>query len=268
MSSRHRTLEFKGTKIVEVRVADKMAVTHSYTIQVHISKAGILGKHIFICFREPTGTVFGPKVQEAIEELLSTCRNVRVACSKSGKFSKSIMQEWFNQVFLLDKGDDPSLLILDSWSGQGPSAELEASNLMIDYIPKGATKYVQPLDVYFFRQYKLLVKNIVEHCRDAYFRNETTVKPSNRFFVIKLHSFCFNQLHHPRFSRMWMYAWQEAGYHFGEPILTFENVIEILLVHRRSREAKCNAHAEFPIVKCVYCGVFLCLRCLIEPIHL
>ena len=57
---RNRTLSPKGEKIVEVRVVAKTAVSHSYTIQVHLSKAGKLGKNIFICFQEPkTGDHFG-----------------------------------------------------------------------------------------------------------------------------------------------------------------------------------------------------------------
>ena len=102
--------------------------------------------------------------------MLATCRNVSVTSSKSGKLTTPVLQEWFTDVFSPDLQDEPSMVLLDAWGGQGPSAELATQGLSIEYIPKGATKYVQPLDVYFFRQYKLFVKNIVERCRNAYFR--------------------------------------------------------------------------------------------------
>ena len=59
---RNRTLQCKGTRVVEARIADMMAVTHSYTIQLQLSKAGTLGSHLFISFRESTGKGFGPQV--------------------------------------------------------------------------------------------------------------------------------------------------------------------------------------------------------------
>ena len=44
---------------------DKNSLTHSYTIQVHISAAGKLGKRLFVCFQEPKGC-FGPQISERL----------------------------------------------------------------------------------------------------------------------------------------------------------------------------------------------------------
>lgn len=263
---RNRTLTFKGEKIVEARVVASNDTTHSYTIQVHMSKAGVLGSHIFICFQEKDG-VFGPRVQTTVDSVLQSCTNVRVTASKSGKFTKRIMQNWFSETFLQD-APDQSILILDSWSGQGPKASLSSPNVIISYIPEGATKYVQPLDVYFFRQYKLLVKNVVEVCRDLYHGGQSRIKPGNRNFIIRLHSVCFNQLSHPRFSRMWQYAWRKPGYTVEESESAFENVIQILLNPLNSPAAICTLHHMSPIFKCVYCAAYICYSCLADPIHL
>ena len=66
-----------------------------YTIQLQLSKAGTLGSHLFNCFREPTGKGFGPQVQKQLSEVLSIRRNVKVTCSKSGKRTTPLLQEWF-----------------------------------------------------------------------------------------------------------------------------------------------------------------------------
>ena len=263
---RNRTLTFNGEKIVEARVVAAHDISHSYTIQVHMSKAGVLGSHIFICFQEKDG-VFGPRVQPAVDNVLQSCSNVRVAASTSGKFTKRIMQDWFSEVFLQDVSDQ-SILILDAWSGQGPGASLSSPNVLISYIPEGATKYVQPLDVYFFRQYKLLVKNVVEVCRELYLGGQCRIKPGNRYFIIRLHSVCFNQLSHPRFSRMWRYAWRKPGYTVDGESQPFENVIQILLSPLNSPAAICSVHNMNPIFKCVYCAAYICHSCLLDPIHL
>ena len=145
---RNRILAFKGEKVVEARVTASNAVSHSYSVQVHMSKAGKLGQRMFICFQEQTGTTFGPRVQEDIHDLLTVCSNVAVACSKSGKFTKTLIRQWLDEIFLSDVNGN-AVLILDAWKGQGPSAEMNAANVSIEYIPEGATKHVQPLDVFF-----------------------------------------------------------------------------------------------------------------------
>ena len=151
---RNPSLAFKEEKIVEATVADSNAVSHSYTLQLHPSKAGELSSHLFIRLQEKIGSNFGPHVQEKIDDVLRSCPNLRFACTKSGKFTTQIMQQWFNEVFLTDIKEQ-SMLTTDAWAGQGPTAGLSSPNSTLEYIPKGATKYIQPLDVYFFRQHKI-----------------------------------------------------------------------------------------------------------------
>lgn len=265
---RNRTITYKGEKIVEARVTNKSGTTHSYTLQLHMSKAGKLGKRAMICFQEPkTKDHFGPLIQRNLDELLEVCSNIAVTCSSSGKFSKTLMRDWFDRVFSQDVHSE-SLLILDAWSGQGESAQLVLPDVSIEYIPDGATKYIQPLDVYFFRQYKILIKNVVEACRDAYFSEESKVRPSCRYFIVRLHSLCLNQVSHPRFFNMWRYAWQKPGYVVDESVDSFEDLSEILLKPLRQPDARCMTHDRLPLMRCVYCHDFICLSCFFDPIHL
>ena len=265
---RNRTIARKGEKIVEARVVDHNAVSHSYSIQVHMSKNGTLGSKIYIVLQEKTGGAFGPSVQQKLNEILEYCPNVVVSCTKFGKFTSDLMRKWFTDTFLLDVAGSPeSLLLLDAWSGQGPTAGLDDARVSIEYIPKGATKYVQPLDVYFFRHYKTLVKNIMESCRDLYLDEEIAVRPANHYFIVKLHCVCYNQLQHPRFKEAWKYAWRKPGYEVEGERARFEKISDVLFGPLNSRESHCLIHDDFPLLKCVYCDQFLCFECMFHPVH-
>ena len=92
---------------------------------------------------------------------------------------------------------EASLLLLDSWSGQtdtGFSARGFGNrelNLLKKIIPPKTTKYCQPLDVYFFCQYKLFAR-----CTEEKIRHDegNAVKLHDRIFIFKLHSLICNQL--------------------------------------------------------------------------
>lgn len=264
---RNRTLAKKGEKIVESRVVSPNAVSHSYTIQVHLSKSGQLGSKIFIVFKE-LANQFGPRVQEEVNSVLQICPNIAVTATTSGKFTTKVMQDWFSDVFAEDL-QPRTVLLLDAWTGQGSNAQLETlvENVEIAYLPKLSTRYIQPLDVYFFRQYKILARNITEVCRDSHFSDNSVAKPENRYFIMKLQCICFNQVSHPRFTRMWRYAWQKPGYDLEERVEEFECLNQILINPTRARDAKCDEHDDFPIIKCVYCDKFLCFTCMFEPVH-
>ena len=86
-----------------------------------------------------------------------------------------------------------------------------------------ATKYVQPLDVYFFRQFKLFWKRITDYIRAS----ESPYKLNDRIFIITMLSFVYNQLCSPQFENMLIYAWQKAGYDVDQRVDSFKNVLDI-----------------------------------------
>lgn len=143
----NRTLAKKGEKIVEARVVSANAVSHSYTIQVHLSKSGTLGSKIFIVFKE-LANQFGPRVQEEVNSVLEICPNIDVTATTSGKFTTKVMQDWFSGVFVQNL-QPKTVLLLDAWTGQGSNAQLESlvQNVEVVYLPKLSTRYIQPLDV-------------------------------------------------------------------------------------------------------------------------
>ena len=90
-------------------------------------------------------------------------------------------------------------------------------------IPPKATKYVQPFDVYFFRQFKLFCKRITDYVRAS----ESLYKLNDRIFIITMLSFVYNQLCSPAFTNMLIYAWQKAGYEVDQRVESFKSVLEI-----------------------------------------
>ena len=123
-----------------------------------------------------------------------------------------------------------SLLLLDSWSGQtdtGLSARAFGNrelNLHTKIIPPKTTKYCQPLDVYFFRQYKLFARRIEENIRHD---KGNAVRLHDRSFIFKLHSLIYNQLSAPQYQHMRRYAWEAIGYVSQDMPLPFRNVLDI-----------------------------------------
>ena len=59
-------------------------------------------------------------------------------------------------------------------------------------VPPKTTKYAQPLDVYFFRQYEIYAKKITDFIKLRF----SIMQPKllDRFLIIKLHSVIYNEL--------------------------------------------------------------------------
>lgn len=146
-----RTYDFVGAKHVPAVVVDKNAMTHSYTIMVHISKAGKLGSRLYLCFQEVKGA-FGPKVLQAVEETVSSVANsVVVEASTSGKMTKRHVDSWTQACFEPEIGaTGDTYLLLDAWGGhkhvetqtQDDDLEMttEPQKFQVKLLPKGTTK--------------------------------------------------------------------------------------------------------------------------------
>lgn len=146
-----RTLEQKGTKIVESRIN-----------QPTLSAAGRLITPLFIVLQEQGG-VFGPIVSRNMFKH----KEILVMPTTSGKVTKDIMKAWFLQVYFPNVANN-SCLLVDAFTTyrDRQAIDLEkppTSTYAVEVIPKGTTGMVQPLDVYFFRLYKNFVKKIGTH---------------------------------------------------------------------------------------------------------
>jgi len=191
------TLATIGQKTVVASVSSVSATTHSYTIQPTISLNGQLTGPLYICLQELDGK-FGPNVKISVDSHLQTCRNIVVTCSKSGKLQKGHVKYWVENV-LSSAITQKCLLILDSWTGQKDDLLFESMtgtkkcNRL--QIPPKATQYIQPLDVYGFRQWKIFVRKITDFIE----LHNINVDINNRLNIITMHSLIHYQLSSPKF---------------------------------------------------------------------
>ncbi|KAJ4445334.1 hypothetical protein ANN_07139 [Periplaneta americana] len=92
-------------------------------------------------------------------------------------------------------------------------------------IPPKKTKYFQPLDIYFLRQYKIYARRITDCVRTLAENPELNL--GNRVFIMKMHSVIHNQLSAPVYRPMLQYSWQSAGYVNREQDSDFRKVIQV-----------------------------------------
>ena len=115
--------------------------------------------------------------------------NVFEDSSVSGKMTKEHLKTFFLSV-LNPHLSTKSLALCNPWSGhEDEKVLLEASggkDADLKIIPPKTTKYAQPLDVYFFRQYKIHSKRITDFIK----LRSSNLQPTlhDRFFIVKLHS--------------------------------------------------------------------------------
>ena len=115
-----------------------------------------------------------------------------------------------------------SLVLCDSWSEHKDEQVLVEAfggkDVDLKIIPSKTTKYAQPLDVYFFRQFKSYAKRITDFIK----LRSSNMQPKfhDRFFIMKLHSVIYNQLYAEacgpmlslRMAERWLRYWYECMY--------------------------------------------------------
>jgi len=262
-----RTLSDKGEKETFAMVQSVNSLTHSYTVQVLISNDGYLAPKLFICFQEAGGK-FGPRVQERVRESQPT--NVVVTCTTSGKLTKSSLGFWVSSC--LDPIiSEQTLLLQDSWTTQGDreiyDRNLKNSSLLhVETIPPKATRYIQPLDVYFFRQYKIMVRRFQDDVRCSAAQSALT-RLNDRVFIMQMHSFLYNQLSSPKFREMLLYAWKASGYSIDEPLSSFKNVLEVCF-HDIFEDCSVNQCSSIAFIHCSHCNLPLRSYHCLNPLHI
>ena len=127
---------------------------------------------------------------------------------------------------LVNGVSEKCILLLDSWTGQKNNSLFDAmsgSNSCLRLqIPPKTTPYIQPLDVYGFRQWKTFVRKIT----DIIELDKLDIDLKDRLNIITMHSLIYDQLSSPKFNKMWRYSWFKSGYTNTHPGL-FQNVLEV-----------------------------------------
>jgi hypothetical protein len=231
------------------------ATTHSYTIQPTVSLSGSLIGQLYICLQETDGK-FGPHVKKSVEAHLTKCRNIVVTTSKSGKLQKGHVKYWVDNV-LVNSVSEKCILLLDSWSGQKDSSLFDSMSgskpCLRLQIPPKTTQYIQPLDVYGFRQWKTFVRKIT----DIIELDEIDIDLKNRLNIITMHSLIYDQLSSSKFNKMWRYSWYKSGYTNTHPGL-FQNLEEVCF---SSIIEQCEENCEeIVFIQCSHCEKSICFN--------
>ena len=166
------------------------AISHSYTIQPIITMNGDLLPKMLICLQELTGE-FGPRVSND----LPNYPNIIIKCSKSGKLTKELVIQ-FNRELIKPLFNTEFIYIADSWSGQTDQEIYEnifERKCKFISIPPHCTSLIQPLDVYFFRFWKLFAKRMYNE--NILYSWKIDMKQRNN--IIKIHAMIHNQFSSP-----------------------------------------------------------------------
>ncbi len=101
-------------------------------------------------------------MSDNIRANLPKMKNVVVTCSASGNVTTSLVKYWRDKCLFPSLSSHKTLLISDSWSGQADQNDIYESirGLKRLVIPWKMTSEIQPLDVFFNRQWKVIVRKV------------------------------------------------------------------------------------------------------------
>jgi len=253
-----RTLSYVGEKATLLAVRSKNKITHRYTVQPTINLAGQIVGPVFVCLQEKDG-----RMGERVRKNLFHANNVVASCSSSGKLNTSLVQYWINNCLSPSLSHSRTLLLSDSWNGQSEKHGFynEIRGLKRLQIPFKTTLKIQPLDVFFNRQWKVIARRLY----DRILLDDMDTDVTERNNILKLQSLTHNQLSAPVFTAMIKYAWFKAGYldvHPGR----FKTVTEVCFGFN---DLQCHMHncSSCSFIQCSYCGSVLCIEHFFNNYH-
>ncbi|CAF3058441.1 unnamed protein product [Rotaria sp. Silwood2] len=243
----NRTLTYMGEQSTWSSVRSVYNTTHSYTIQNTITMRGTVFGPLYLCLKEQTG-----HMSDKIKENLFHAQNVVVTCSKSGKLTSSLVTYWRDHC-LIPNLSSKTLLLVDSFpSHANPDVYKHLKDFEFRVIPPKTTSIIQPLDVYYNRQYKMILRRIFDYVR----LDDIHINLAERNNVIKLHSLVNSQMKSKAFEPMIKYAWYRSGYLKTDPG-PFRNVKEICFTFEKDKCCEENCIND-QIIRCSWCQHELC----------
>jgi hypothetical protein len=178
--------------------------------------------------------------------------NIVLTCSKSGKLSRSHVEYWRDNV-LMQNVPKKSLLLSDSWSGQGDvKLYRKVPGCTRLEIPPWTTDQIQPLDRYFNRQLKYIIRRVY----DRVMLDQLPISMRQRDNIIKLTSLAHNQMCSEAFESMIKFAWFSSGYTDNNPGF-FRSVKQVCFSFTSTTCQKKDC-LECPFIACSWCRRTLC----------
>ena len=206
---------------------------------------------IYLCLREINGLM-----GENIKSNLPRVENVFVTCSASGKWTTSLVEYWRDNCLMSSLSSQKTLLLSDSWSGKanGKGIYESVKGLKRLEIPWKKTSKIQSLDLFFNRQWKIIVRKVYERV----ILDEIDIQLAQRNNIIRLQSLVHNQLLSSIFIPMIRCAWLKSGYTDVDPRF-FQTVTQVCFkfIQDYCDMPSCD---QFSFIRCSYCIIILCLQ--------
>lgn len=231
---------------------------------------------LFINLQEVDGK-FGEKVVKDVINYSKIFKNLVIVCSSSGKLESKHVKIWFDEC-ANKLVDGEILFLLDSYGCHKSKKKelskenLEESNvdqlLNIEIIPASTTSMIQPLDKYYFRQFKIVYRKIVSRQVQLNIKYPNEYKPVHlREIQLKLVSIVHQQFRAPSFRFMIKGSWDLCGYSLGGgEIQRFENANKVLFDLDKTKSC-CNC-SKASFIKCAWCREIICFDCfLLNEVH-
>ncbi|GMS78620.1 hypothetical protein PENTCL1PPCAC_795 [Pristionchus entomophagus] len=257
-----RSLAPMGDRTVVRGVESKASLTHSYTVMPIVFADGSMGEKLYVNLQEPKG-VF-PKTKRVF-----SAHNLYVTCGTTHIMTKKHMLEWVNKCIHTPSTPSDLLILLDSWSAFKDTAAITAAlptgkTLDTRQIPPGATGLIQPLDVYFFRPFKGLVRRIQSYG----FKNCPDFIAYQRDSILKLISLCYSIIRAPTFRPLIQYAWFRAGYLDSPPPTRFQTPVQVCFPRSVNTKGCAIPPCTRPsFILCPKCHKTLCFKCFVIAFH-
>ena len=206
---------------------------------------------IYLSLKEVNG-----RMSQNIKSNLPRVENVVVTCSASGKLTTSLVEYWRDNCLMPSLCSRKMLLLSDSWSGQvgGKGIYESVKGLKRLEIPWKTTSRIQPLDVFFNRQWKIIVRKIYERV----ILDEIDIQAAQRNNIIRLQSLVHNQLSSSAFTPMIRYVWFKNGYIDVDPC-PFQTATQVCFKFKQDCCDMPSCH-QFSFIRCSYCNKILCLQ--------
>ena len=183
-------------------------------------------------------------------------KNVVVTCSASGKLITSLVEYWRDKCLIPSLLSEKTLLISESWSGQTHHKGMYDSikELKRLEVPWKNTSKIQPLDVLFNIQWRVIASRVYERV----LLDELEIHLAQRNNIIRLQSLIHNQFSSSVFTPMIRYAWFKSAYTDSDPG-PFQTVTEICF---KFKQDYCDISSceRFAFIRCSYCNKILCLH--------
>lgn len=151
-----------------------------------------------------------------VEKTLFSAPNLITSASKSGKLSTALVEDFLDKIIVPNAEFNQILYILDNWTAQTNMQlyderfeDKETFDFNVTFVPESCTDLCQPLDTYFHRQLKLIVKQLYYY--DSLHEIWENSELCTRNGVLKLQSLVHFILSAPVFIPMVRYCWYSSG---------------------------------------------------------